>query len=461
MIESLSRLISIPSVAVPDGSMEHPFGEHVHEAFTTMLHMGDEAEFLTWNADNFGGHIDFPGTGDGMLGIVGHLDVVPEGDGWEFDPYGGEVIDGYVCGRGASDDKGPVIASFYAMKALKDLGFAPDKTVRLILGLDEETNWKGMEHYLAFVDRTPDLGFSPDADFPVIHGEMGMLVFDLARKFGRFSGKGLELRTIKGGTAANAVPDFARAVVMDTSGGGYESIRNLVAELRESRGWRLQCKGVGKSLEITAEGTSAHGSKPEEGENAISIIMELLGHLNFVSDDQSAFVQFYNEHIGFDMHGEHIGCAFEDEPSGKLIWNTGMIDLDQKSVRLTINVRYPVTGDCEQVYDGVMSVIDPFDLGIIKDRHKAPIYLEEDDPLVTTLMDIYRRQTGDEESKPLVIGGGTYARALENTVAFGARFPGEPGLEHMRDEKISVEGLMKLAHIYAEAIYELSRGEHD
>lgn len=455
MVSTLSDLISVPSIAVRTQGPD-PFGAPVQQAYEMMLAKAGESGFPTFDADHFGGHIDLPGKGSGIVGIVGHLDVVPEGDGWDFDPFGGAVQEGYVCGRGACDDKGPMVAAFYAMKALKDCGFVPEKTIRMILGLDEETRWEGMRHYLAFVEETPDCGFTPDADFPVIHGEMGILVFDIARKFSKPRDKGLQLRSVQGGTAANCVADSARAVIYDETGGGYDEVKSMIAALRQENGWRITCKGIGKSLEIRARGVSAHGSKPEQGINAISVLMKVLGFLRFASDDVTEFLRFYNEHIGFDLHGERMGCDLEDEASGRLIWNTGMIDLDKGSVRLTVNIRYPVTLDDETVYRGISRVIEPFDLGIIKEKHQAPIYIPADDPLVENLMEIYRRQTGDEESRPLVIGGGTYARAMEGIVAFGARFPGKPELEHQPNEKIAIDDLVLLAKIYAEAIATLA-----
>ena len=455
MLASLSDIISIPSIAVETGG-EMPFGENVHEAFRYMLELAERNGFETYNADNYGGHIDFPGEDDGIVGIVGHLDVVPEGDGWEFDPYGGEHRDGYICGRGAVDDKGPVLASFYAMKALKDCGYEPKRTIRLILGLDEETNWKGMDHYLDRVGDVPDLGFTPDADFPVIHGEKGIVVFDIVRKLDYFGGKGLELTSVKGGTAANSVADFARAVVHDSSGGGYGRIREIVDGFREETGYDVKCKGVGRSLEIVTRGVSAHGATPEQGENAISKLMELLGRLNFANESTNDFIGFYNSHIGYDLHGERIGCAFEDERSGKLVFNVGMIEADKKTVRLTINIRYPVTFDDDDVYESIMKVLDEYDLGIVKGKTQDPIYISREDPLIMTLMDVYQRHTGDTESEPLVIGGGTYARAVKNTVAFGARFPDEPELAHQSNERISEDSMVMLTKIYADALYKLS-----
>lgn len=458
MLSSLSNLISIPSVAVETNGGA-PFGQNVQQAFECMLEMAKNEGFETYNADNFGGHIDFKGTEEGVVGIIGHLDVVPEGDGWDFEPYGGEIIDGHICGRGTMDDKGPVVASFYAMKALKECGYKPKRTIRLILGLDEETNWHGMDYYVDHVDRLPDFGFTPDGDFPAIHGEMGIIIFDIVKKFKLSSGNGLQLSSIKGGTAANSVADFARAVLHDDSGKGYDEIKEQVAVFRKEKNCKINCKGIGKSFEITVQGISAHGAKPHQGKNAISIIMEFLGRLNFANEDTNDFIGFFNDCIGYDLHGENMGCEFEDEPSGKLIFNVGMIDVDKKIAQVTINIRYPVTIDDEQVYSGIMTVLNRYDLGIVKGKTQEPIYIPVDAPIIETLMDIYRNHTGDKQSEPLVIGGGTYARAMDNIVAFGARFPEEPELGHQKNERISVDSMMKLAEIYAEAAYRLSELE--
>lgn len=455
MLQSLQELIAIKSVAEETGG-DLPFGEGVHNAYMYFLKMAEAEGFLTKNIDNYGGHVDMPGKGDGVMGIVGHLDVVPEGSDWDCEPYSGLIKDGRVYGRGTMDDKGPMIAAFYAMKAIKDCGIQLEHTIRMILGLDEETNWKGMEHYLSKT-APPDFGFTPDGDFPAIHGEKGILVFEIAKKLTAGTDKGLELRSLAGGNAANMVADHARAVLRDTGGEGYDSIREKVGSFRREKDVKINCKGVGKSFEITVEGISSHGAKPEKGLNAISIIMEFLGRLNFVSDDVNDFIEFYNTYIGFELNGASLGCGFSDEPSGDLVLNVGMVQLDSNAADLTINVRYPVTMDDERVYSAIMPVLDRYNLGVVKGKHQEPIYLPEDDPMIATLMDIYRQHTGDADSKPLVIGGGTYARAMKNIVAFGARFPGEPELGHQKNECLSIESLMTMTKIYADAIYRLGK----
>lgn len=454
MLQTLQHLISIKSVAVEtDG--DSPFGQGVQQAFDYMLEQSSKEGFSTVNTDNYGGHAELAGESGKVLGIVGHLDVVPEGTGWRDDPYSGVIKDGKLYGRGSIDDKGPVIAAFYAMKAVRESGAPLKDSVRLIFGLDEETDWKGMDYYLSKV-APPDYGFTPDGDFPAIHGEKGILVFDIVRKFSKTSAKGLELRTLTGGNAANMVPDRARALVRDTSGTGYEALRKKVAQFKEEKNVKLACKGAGKSFEITAEGVSSHGAKPEQGINAISILMEFLGTLNFINEDAGDFIDFYNRHIGYELDGASLGCGCSDEPSGSLVLNVGMIRMDTKSAALTINIRYPVTFSAETVYDSMMPALDPYNLGVVKGKHQDPIYIPADDPMIVTLMDIYKKQTGDVDSQPLVIGGGTYARAMKNVIAFGARFPGEPELGHQKNEYIAVDSLIRMTRIYAEAIYRLA-----
>ncbi len=467
MIKTLQELIAIKSMA-GEPLEDKPFGPGVHEALEYMLNKAKADGFDTENIDNYGGHIDFGGylydeegdmvgTGDEIMGILCHLDVVPEGKDWDYDPFGGELVDDKIYGRGAIDDKGPTVAAYYAMKALKDAGIVPEKKVRLILGLDEETGWKGMHYYLKRV-KHPDFGFSPDGDFPAIHGEMGLLIFDLAKKLGKTpaNAKGVSLRSMTGGNAPNMVADFARAVIKADS---YDDVKEKAAEFRKKTGYQLNTKGIGKNLEITAQGISAHGARPGKGLNAISILMKFFDEISLDNEDVRDFIDFYNDYIGFDLCGSGIGCGFEDEPSGKLIFNVGLLNIDDESASITVNVRYPVTGDEEAVYNGILPVVNKYNLGIVKKEHKGPIFIPADDPMICTLMDVYKRHTGDMDCKPLVIGGGTYARAVKNTVAFGADFPGQPELAHQKNEHITVANLIKCAKIYADAIFELADGK--
>lgn len=465
MIESLQEIIRCKSEETPKTTTKEgevlPFGVGVDEALKKTLALGASLGFETYNADNYGGHIDFPGKSGKVMAIIGHLDVVPAGDGWEFDPYSGEIKDNKIFGRGTTDDKGPVISCLYAMKSLKDAGYEPEHTIRLILGCDEETGWIGMEYYLNKVGK-PDFGFTPDADFPVINGEKGIVTFDLAKMFSKNQGgTGLHIRSIKGGTAANSVADSCRAVVNSSVKGAYDDIKEKATIFREETGYQIKCKGIGKSLEITTAGIASHGAKPETGLNAISVMMKFLGHLNFVNEDHNEFISFYNRYIGFNFHGEELGMALEDEPSGKLAFNVGVIEMDQEAVKLTINVRYPVTFHVDEVYTPMEDILNRYNMGIIKGKHRDPIYRSADNPLIQTMIEVYQKHTGDYESQPEVIGGGTYARCTENIIAYGAFFPGDEDLMHQRNEYISIDRLRQMTKIYAEVIYKLSSEDYN
>jgi succinyl-diaminopimelate desuccinylase len=472
VVELLRSLIKFQSVNAPPQG-DFPFGAEVQRAFDYMLDAARGDGFDTANVDNYGGHIEWQGAefdesgemialASETLGIPVHLDVVPAGGGWFSDPFGAELIDGKIYGRGTTDNKGSVAAVYCAMKALRDEGFAPAKNIRLLLGLDEETGWSGMAKYLEKIP-APDFGFSPDAEFPVINGEKGILDFGIAKKLEKTREKGIIIRSVEGGVASNSVPDKARAIIMDDAHKGkkdvYEPVRKKLAEWRDSTGRKINGKGVGKAFEITAHGVAAHGSRPEDGLNAISVLFAFLGELGIVNDSVGEFIEFYNELVGFELDGAKLGIACSDEPSGGLTVNVGLVQMDAEAVIVDVNVRYPVTKTDDEIYAALLPTLDARNLGLIKKDHKAPIYFPPDAPLITKLMEVYRRNTGDTEHGPLVVGGGTYARAVPNCVAFGPLFPGEPDIMHQKDEHVTVESLVKSAHIYADAIIALASRE--
>ena len=442
-----------------DGKV-YPFGQEVHRALELVLNMGREMGFEVKNVDNYAGHIEFKGKSDKIFGILGHLDVVPAGNDWSVDPFGGEIKDGKMYGRGTTDDKGPVISCLYAMKALKESGYEPDATIRLILGLDEETTWKSLDYYFEKEQR-PDYGFTCDAWFPIVSGEKGTITFELAKKFNKTNVEGLELRSLKAGFAPNSVADNCRVVVNSPKPEVYEELKGKITAYREEKGYKVNFKGVGKSLEITVTGIAAHGAKPEMGLNAVSVMMELLGTINFVNEDLNDFISFYNKYIGFCLDGEMIGVGLKDEESGSLVFNVGMAEMSKEAGKFVINIRYPVTFTDEDVYSRLDELLTRYNIGLIKKGHKGPVYFPRDSKIIKDLMAVYQEHTGDTESQPLVIGGGTYAKATPGIVAYGAVFPGDVDLMHQKDECIEIARLEQMTKIYADAIYKLSSVEYN
>lgn len=461
MLKTLGESVSKPSVKAEavkskDGAIL-PFGQGVQDALEHMLSAGAELGFDTYNDDNYAGHIEWKAEegGDDYFGIVGHLDVVPVSTGWATDPFTmTDKGDGFVYGRGTSDDKGPVVACLYAMKALREEGCEPKMNIRLVLGLDEESGHISAEHYTEHCGH-PAMGFTPDADFPLVNGEMGILVFDIASKFSGRPGKDdLRLTKLEGGTAHNAVPAYAKAVIAGSKE-QYSLIADRAKLYREESGYDLKTKKQGSALVVEAFGTAAHGAHPELGLNAVSILMDFLGRIAFTSEELNEFISFYNEKIGFDLHGERIGCFFEDEASGPLIFNVGVANINEEIASVSVNIRYPVSCTDEQVLSGIEAAVEGMPVGIVTSMVQQPIFMDLDDPMVVDLMKAYKDETGDADAKPMTIGGGTYAKMFNNILAYGAQFPGEENTMHQADEKFSKDSFMKMARIYARAIASL------
>lgn len=457
-LEFLKKLIRIESVAsnstITKNGEIYPFGQGVQSAFNFMLSEAEKLGFETMNADNYGGHIDL-GQGDETLGILAHLDVVPSGDGWEHPPYSAYQDDEFLWGRGTTDDKGPLVACFFAMKALKEAGYRPSKKVRLILGLDEETEWKGVEYYFSKV-APPDFGFTPDGDFPVINGEMGAMTFRIVGKLDGRNQNGMNITRLSGGTADNMVADRARAVIMCKRDEIYQSIKDEAKNFSYDTGYKLNMKMMGKALEVSACGKAAHGAMPEKGLNAISILISFLSRFKFDSDGINDFMNFYNEYIGFELDGRRLGIYSSDEKTGNTIVNVGVLGYNKDSISIDVNVRYPVCTDADHIYDLMMPILDENGFGVIKMSDKPAFYLEPDSPLIRTLAEIYRMETGDGDNAPLISRGTTYAKTCDNMVAFGGLFPGDPDIMHQANERLALKRFDNMIDIYAKVIYHLA-----
>lgn len=457
-VSDLQGLIRIPSVA-GKAEGDYPFGKEVQKALEYMLELGKHMGFETQNVDNYGGHIDFVGSEEGVMAIVGHIDVVPEGDGWTYDPFGATVADGWIYGRGAQDDKGPTMVGLYAMKILKDLGFKPKKTIRLILGLDEETNWDGIKYYLEH-EQVPDFGIVPDADFPLVQCEKGLLEFVLVKENGIGTvideNERPALVSVRGGSAPNIVAGNADMLISGTQK-ALVSAEELLKSKASQKGYEIITSITGEQLNVSVVGKTSHAAFPERGKNAISIALDLIKEINFANEDGNNLVRFYNDKIGFALDGSLIGCAMADDLSGNLTFNVGKISFNSKETRITVDIRYPVTKSKEAVCSGMDPALEKYGFSLEVVDHISSIYRESDNPVVVTLLDTYREISGDTINEPTAIGGATFARAIPNCMAFGPLFPEDPELEHQKDEKVSIFQLLKAGHIYAEAIYRLTR----
>ena len=448
IISSTQEIVRVKSVeSSPEKNM--PFGEGVNNALETFLNMAERLGLETVNVDGYAGYIEI-GEGEEMLGLLCHLDVVPEGKDWTYPPYAAEIHDGKIYGRGTIDDKGPAVSSLYALKAVIDSGIKLNKRVRLIVGTDEESGWEGLDYYLEH-EEEPDFAFSPDAAFPVIHAEKGILIFDLKGEYKIREDAPIIIESIEGGNAPNMVPDYCEALLKIDNTAKFKT---KFDEFKNDNDFNLEYEEVNSKIKIISQGISAHGSMPEDGQNAISQLMVFLGELG-INSKQGKLIEFYNNKIAMEYNGESMNCGLSDGVSGKLVFNVGMIDFNIEKFAITVNIRYPVTKSKEEVYKRIEEEIKGIDLSIEEKEDLKPLYLPVDDPFVEKLMKIYRDKTGDD-TEAIAIGGGTYARAVKKGVAFGPLFPGEPELAHQKDEHIKIENLIISTEIYAEAIIELA-----
>ncbi|TCN24380.1 dipeptidase PepV [Mesobacillus foraminis] len=454
LIRDTQEFLKIKSVLDEENATaDAPLGKGVKEALDYMLQIGKKDGFTAKNVGDLAGHLEF-GKGDEIVGILCHVDVVPEGDGWTSPPYSAEIRDGKIFARGAIDDKGPTMAAYYAMKIVKELELPLQRRVRMIIGTDEESNWRCVEHYFKH-EEMPSMGFAPDADFPIIYAEKGIADFDLVsakREDDREEGHDVEVLNFSSGRRYNMVPDFA-TVSLDVFKAQNEILQRY-EEYKKQHGLGGECHVDSGMLILEFEGISAHGMEPDNGKNAGLHMSRFLAGLN-IDSSANQFFEFTCEYFK-DSRGRKLGVAFSDDITGDLTINVGILSYTkQAGGRLGLNMRYPVTTDFEKVKAAIEKVAEVEGFTVENFSNSKPHHVDENEFLVQTLKKVYEEQTG-EKAELISIGGGTYARSLTSGVAFGPLFPGREDVAHQKDEYILIEDMLKATAIYAQAIYELA-----
>ena len=456
IVSQVSRLIQIPSVHEESINPEMPFGENANKALLYMLSLGDQLGFRTKNIYGYCGYIEF-GEGDELIGIIGHLDVVPVGEGWTYDPFAGTIHDGKLYGRGAIDDKGPVIASLYAMKAVME-NCKINKRVRLILGLNEERDWKCIEYYKKH-EEMPTISFSPDADFPCIYAEKGVLSVYLEEDYSNYLDLPLIIESIDcKNNALNVVPkECTVQIKINDEKIDIESLYSYILSLIEKYQFNIVVqKSTENNIKIISHGTSAHAAHPELGDNAISKLLVLLNDVFIHYNTNIGLLHLFSNYFNTEYNGSKLRLNIEDE-SGALTLNVGDVSLSDNIFKFGLNIRVPVTTKLSTITDKLIQVSSSYPkVSIETTNYKEPLYIPKDNYLVTTLCGIYNNMTGQSQ-EPIAIGGATYARAFDNCISFGANMPGNKDTCHQADEFVSIEDLILASKIYAEAIYELAK----
>ncbi|MFP7451170.1 dipeptidase PepV [Bacillus altitudinis] len=453
LIQDTQSFLQIESVLDEEGGTAgKPFGEKVDEALQYMLKKGQDEGFKVKNVDGYAGHIEY-GEGEDIVGVLCHVDVVPAGDNWTTPPFSADIRENKIFARGAIDDKGPTMAAFYALKMLKDAGLPLSKKIRIIIGTDEESDWRCVDHYFKH-EAMPQIGFAPDADFPIIHAEKGIIDAIVSFTYEQSEeNKRYILKQFSSGMRLNMVPDEARAIVAAANDHDAEALKTAFAAYLAENQLTGETNHTADGLTFTLKGVSVHAMEPANGINAgIHMANFLCAHE--LDERGLAFTSQINALFDQDTRGQKLGIACKDDISGDLTLNVGTIRYSQnEEAKLGLNVRYPVTADGEEVKKGIERIkgatIEKFD-------DSPPHHVSKDHPLVKTLQRVYEEQTGDP-AHLIAIGGGTYARSLEAGVAFGPLFPGRPDCAHQKDEYIEIDDLLRATALYAQAMYELAK----
>ncbi|MFT4417250.1 dipeptidase PepV [Fredinandcohnia humi] len=451
LLKDLQTILKIESVKnLETKSSTQPMGDKIGKALETMLSLSEQAGFQTTNIEGMVGYAEYsPTTSDDYIGILCHLDVVPATGDWTSPPFEPTIRDGKLYARGAIDDKGPTMAAFYGLKIVKESGLPLKHAIRIIFGTDEESGMSCMKKYTE-VEKMPLAGFAPDADFPIIHAEKGQINVKLElSKEGSETGGDYQLLSFTAGEKGNMVPDKAEAVFL---GDNQELVKSFIGYCK-AKGLEYTYTYEDNQTKLLVLGTSAHGMEPEKGVNAG---LELAAFLESISLDTNAhkYVHFIHTTLYNQYHGEGLGISFTDDITGPLTVNAGIFKYDKDNAEVYLNIRCPVLTDYDKTIKQLTEKVELHGFVVGSLLSKDPHHVPKDSPMIKVLQEVYHEETGLEPTL-LSTGGATYARFMENGVAFGALFPGKTMTAHQKDEYIEIEDLLKATAIYANAIYRL------
>lgn len=399
-----------------------PFGKETAACLERFLAIARDMGFETRNYDNYIGEVVF---GEGKdFAILAHLDVVPAGAGWAHDPFGGEISDGKIWGRGTMDDKGPAVCILYCLKALKDEGFTPKRKIKLILGCNEESGWACIEHYKK-VATMPEEGFTPDANFPVIYAEKG-----IAHVKASFPLKDAPFTALTAGSAANMVCDSLTATLTDKAAA---ALKDAVSRVEGT------CICV-EGNTLTAKGKSAHGSLPMLGANALEAALRAFAAI----DEQFAPV------VAF-LFDDCAHLKDMEDITGRLTMSPDVALFEDGALQVIIDFRYPATHKIEEIF----TAFDAFGVSYESLHCQDPLFNDPEGETIQRLLSVWNESTGRRE-QPIAIGGGTYARALKCGCGFGPEVDWEESPIHQANEFISLKHIAFLNDLYYRAIKKIS-----
>lgn len=482
MAEDIMRLVRIESVSKP-GADGLPYGAGPLRAMEEMLAIGREHGFDTENYDNVVGSVGAKEKNwENLIGFWNHMDVVPVGNDWEYEPFEPVRKADFIIGRGADDNKGPAVGILYMMQCLRELQVPLKHELCLFVGTDEERGMGDLEYYTAHYP-TPQMSMIADCGFPVCYGEKGIIEGQMVAE-DAFSEDILECF---GGNASNMIPDRAEVLIRGSEALAEElrkMQREVLActeeEIQEEavdefslyRDERISVRWEKENIRMIAKGTSRHSAFPKDSVNAIHELSDFICKLTNVSEkDRGLFEKM--EHISREYYGENPGIAYEDEVSGKTTCAATVLELREGRMCVTLNIRYAITAKDEENLESLENYAKSRGMVWELERNSRPNYFPKEHPAVDLLTDFFNEITG-RDTESFVMGGGTYARKLPNAFAYGVGNmiesdedkevkksilkPGHGGA-HGPDEVLNLRLLVEAMKIYTMSIVELNRIE--
>lgn len=440
-VKRLIELLKINSIYDESTKTEEaPFGKGILKCLEHFLNMAKNDGFKTCQDGGYAGVVEYGGKNKNV-GILCHLDVVPVGDDWTSDPFNPIIKEGKLIARGAMDDKGPTMAAYLALKMIKDAGIKLKNNIQIILGTDEETGWRGIEHYFKN-HPMPEIGFAPDADFPLIYGEKGMI-------HGFIEGNGFideDVIYLKGGNRFNIVIDKAESMTKKDHSLEFFKFLN-----ENNLQGNYEKRPNGHYYQII--GNATHAMEPAKGTNAGTYLALFLTEYT-----TNSLVHFIAKNIHNDFDLKNLNLAYHTEEMGSLTCNMGIVNIENTG-KIGLDLRYPIGFSYNNFITTMNENTKNKNLKLVDFTNKVPHYVDPKDPLVEGLYQIYVKHTNDLINKPITIGGGTYARALKKAVAFGMEMPGDETVAHQKDEYLRLDAYFQAILIYIDAILYL--GEID
>jgi len=450
MIKDLGKLVAINSVRAPEKEGA-PYGPASREVLALAASLIEKRGFTVNEFEDIIITADL-GPAPPVLGILAHLDIVDAGEGWDSDPFTLTQKDGNLYGRGAQDNKGPAVASMYAMYCAHELCPELKKGVRLILGSGEESGFDDITRYLSKNDPPPNV-FSPDAEFPVVNTEKG--------RFAPFFGASWEkdnalprIVSITGGKTINIVPNKAEAVIEGLS---KSEVEEFCKKCSEKTGVSMTAVCEGKSITITAEGTATHASTPELGNNAQTALLELLAAMPFAQSESFGYVKALNRLFSHgDYYGRAIGIEMSDDISGKLTVNFGVLRFTEYEFSANFDSRTPSCADRADITGITTSAFEKEGIKVTSSTISACHHTPGDSPFVQTLLKIYADYTGSNP-ECLITGGQTYVHDIPGGVVFGCALPGKNYNIHGANEYITAQELIASAKMFTQVIIDMCK----